>query len=135
MTDFNKPIKIDKSQARQVERLIPYFEGVARQQNLTERNEKNDIMISAVFFEPGARNRPHIHEHNQVLQVLYGTAVVVIEDTKHIVSAGEVITIPGGAWHWHGATHDAEMCHISTVRSGAISFDVEERNWASDHPK
>mgnify|MGYP001557865120 CR=1 FL=1 len=85
----------------------------------------------AVFFEPGARTRPHIHEAtSQVLQVVSGRCVIVIEDDRQVVEAGNFIAVPPGTWHWHGATKDGTMCHLSIKLPGRPNWNVPLRNWA-----
>ena len=49
------------------------------------------------------------------------------------VTVGDVITVPAGAWHWHGATRSSSMCHIAIKRPGATNWKVEEKNWASGY--
>ncbi len=121
-----KPVKIDRSQASRVEAGV---EGEAYLQRLVGANQHSEVEVLAVFFSAGARTRPHTHEHDQVLQVLSGTAVVGTETERHFLAPGEVIHIPAGAWHWHGATPEAAMCHIATQRPGFMNMDVDERDW------
>lgn len=41
----------------------------------------------------------------------------------HIVKAGDVITSPAGAWHWHGALPSEPMSHV-TVEDPGLDLDV-----------
>lgn len=107
------------------------FEGQVRVHKLVSAPDDLDIEFQAVFFAPRSRTRPHIHERDQILHVIEGRAIVATETETRIVSAGEVVTFPGGVWHWHGATADGPMCHISIKRPGASRFDVPEHNWAT----
>ncbi len=87
--------------------------------------------LVAVFFDAGARTRPHVHESTQVLQVVFGRCLVVTEAERRIVETGEYAVVPWGLWHWHGATTDRPMCHISIKLPGRTDWKVPERDWAA----
>jgi quercetin dioxygenase-like cupin family protein len=123
-----KPIKIDQTQAPRVQE---HFEGEVHLQRLASAEEGSEVEVLAVFFSAGARNRPHTHEHDQILHVLFGTAVVATETERSFLSSGELIRIPAQTWHWHGATPEAPMCHLAIQRPGWINWEVEERDWAT----
>jgi quercetin dioxygenase-like cupin family protein len=38
-------------------------------------------------------------------------------------------------WHWHGATPDSPMTHVTVQLTGpdSVNWDVEERDWARDY--
>jgi len=86
-----------------------------------------------VYFSAGGRTIPHIHEQDQVLQIIEGQGIVATETEKSVVSAGDVVTIPAGTWHWHGATRDQAMAHISIMKRGKTNWTVEEKNWAAGY--
>jgi quercetin dioxygenase-like cupin family protein len=123
-----KPLKITQSQANRVE---ANFDGEAHLQRLVSADQGSEIEVLAVFFSPGARNRPHTHEHDQILHILSGTAVVAMETARALLSPGELIRIPAQTWHWHGATSEGPMCHLAIQRPGFINWEVEERDWAT----
>ena len=123
-----EPNRIDQARATRVEE---HFEGEVHLQRLVSAEEGSEVEVLAVFFSPGARNRPHTHEHDQILHVLSGTAVVATETGRVLLSAGELIRIPAQTWHWHGATTDAPMCHLAIQRPGWMNFEVGERDWAT----
>lgn len=67
-----------------------------------------------VSFEAGARTAWHTHPAGQTLIVTSGTGRVQfwggpIQDIK----PGDVVTIPPGQKHWHGASPGSPMTHIS----------------------
>jgi hypothetical protein len=76
----------------------------------------------AVYFGAGARTVPHQHQIGQHLVFVEGVGVVADEDGVHVVRAGDVVSNPPGAWHWHGATTGAAATHV-TVSAG-MSLDV-----------
>jgi quercetin dioxygenase-like cupin family protein len=67
-----------------------------------------------VTFEPGARSAWHTHPVGQILIVTAGVGHVQrwggpIEEIR----PGDVIWIPPGVKHWHGATASTGMTHIA----------------------
>lgn len=86
--------------------------------------------LIAVFFDAGARTIPHIHAEDQVLYFVEGEGTVTTEHERGVVRAGEIAVIPGGSWHWHGATKTTATCHISIKAVGPTNWDVPKKNWA-----
>ena len=71
-----------------------------------------------VTFEPGARTAWHTHPLGQTLIVTSGTGRVqfwggAIQEIK----PGDVVWIPPGQKHWHGAAPATPMTHISVQES------------------
>ena len=67
-----------------------------------------------VTFEPGARTAWHTHPLGQTLIVVSGCGWVQREgDPKEEVRPGDVVWIPAGEKHWHGATATTAMTHIA----------------------
>lgn len=131
-----KPIKIDKTQPEPDALHTPYkggdtdFDGDVTLKRLVWVGDSPDVELLAVWFSAGARTRPHIHDADQVLHVLEGTCAYGDENGVILVQAGEIITVPAGVWHWHGATPQEPMMHISIRKMGnSTNWDVEEKNW------
>ena len=77
----------------------------------------NNAMRSSggsVTFAPGARSNWHVHPVGQVLLVTEGAGRTQ-EWGKPVqeVKAGDIIICPVGVKHWHGASPDSPMTHIS----------------------
>ncbi len=75
------------------------------------------LSLANVTFEPGCRNNYHIHKADkrggQILIVTAGEGWYV-DDTHSVeLFAGDVITIPPGVRHWHGAKSDSWFSHIA----------------------
>ncbi|HVV43366.1 MAG TPA: cupin domain-containing protein [Nitrobacter sp.] len=74
-----------------------------------------------VNFAPGARTVWHTHPAGQMLIVTAGQGWVQ-EDGKErrVINPGDVVWIPAGVKHWHGATATSPMTHIalSYVKDG-----------------
>lgn len=67
-----------------------------------------------VTFEPGARTAWHTHPLGQTLIVTAGSGRVQqwgspVQDIR----PGNVVTIPPGVKHWHGASVTTAMSHIA----------------------
>lgn len=88
-----------------------YFTGKSYLNPLSQ----TDISASNVTFEPSARNNWHIHnKKGQTLFVISGTGYYQ-EWGKEAqkLKAGDVVNIPAGVKHWHGATKDSWFTHIA----------------------
>ena len=128
-----KLTRIDRSQAQPDTTRKGYFDGEVKTLQLVGSTESNEIELLAVYFSSGARTIPHIHEQDQVLQIIEGQGIVATETEKLMVSEGDVVTVPAGIWHWHGATRNTAMCHISIKRTGPSNWKVELKNWESGY--
>lgn len=67
-----------------------------------------------VTFEPGARTAWHAHPLGQTLIVTAGTGWVqqwggAVQEMRE----GDVVRIPPGVKHWHGATATTAVTHIA----------------------
>jgi quercetin dioxygenase-like cupin family protein len=122
--------KVDRTQAMPDPTVAQWFAGDVRFQPLVRGR---DVELLAVFFAAGARTRPHIHHDDQVLYFVEGRGVVATESELTHTSAGDVVAVPAGTWHWHGAAQDATACHISIKRPGSTNWEVEEKNWANGY--
>ncbi|MEZ2697401.1 cupin domain-containing protein, partial [Hafnia alvei] len=71
-----------------------------------------------VTFEPGARTAWHTHPLGQTLIVTQGRGWVQ-ELGKEIqeINSGDMVWIPAGVKHWHGATSETAMTHIAIAES------------------
>ncbi len=84
----------------------------------------NEVDVNAVYFEPGGRNQPHTHTCDQILLYLEGTGVVAIGGGEdQVIQSGEVVLLPGGVPHMHGATADGPAMHLSIMRDADVDFD------------
>src|SRR5205823_11663024 len=120
--------RIDRSQAKADTVRKSNFAGEVKAQQIVGPQNSSEVELLAVYFSTGARTIPHIHEQDQVLQIIEGQGIVATETEKLLVSIGDVITIPAGSWHWHGATRNTAMCHISMKRPGPTNWEVEQKN-------
>ncbi|MEJ8572080.1 (R)-mandelonitrile lyase [Microbaculum marinum] len=76
------------------------------------------LTSTAVTFEPGARTAWHTHPLGQTLFVTAGSGrVQTWEGPIQEIRAGDVVWIPPGEKHWHGAGPDTLMAHIAMQES------------------
>jgi len=90
------------------------FTGSVQVERLFEAVDPSHASGGAVTFGPGARTAWHSHPRGQVLIITEGSGRVQrwgdpIEDVR----AGDVVRIPAGQKHWHGASPHAAMTHIA----------------------
>ena len=85
-----------------------------------------DYNVNIIAFSKGTRTRFHTHESEQVLIVTSGVGIVATETEEHRVTTGDVILVPAGETHRHGATLDSEFAHISLTRTGSETRIVGE---------
>lgn len=107
------------------------FAGDVRIQAINRPDDAKEIEMLVVRFPAGGRTRPHTHEIDQTLHVIEGEGVVATETERILVKPGDVVTIPADTWHWHGATPDSPMIHISIKPLGATHWGAPEKNWAN----
>src|SRR5438552_18704784 len=124
-------LKPDRSKAGPPDRP-EYFSGTVRLHNLRRPDAPGTAELIGVFFDRGARTIPHIHEADQVLYFVEGEGIVATERERRVLRAGEIAVIPGGTWHWQGATGASGMCHLSIKPVGPSNWTVATTNWADD---
>jgi 4-carboxymuconolactone decarboxylase len=71
---------------------------------------------ASVTFEAGARTDWHSHALGQTLIVTEGKGLIQRwGDPVEVIRLGDVVWIPPGQKHWHGAAPDSAMTHIAIV--------------------
>ena len=91
-----------------------WFTGVVRIDPLHQSSEPARVGCAYVTFEPGARTAWHTHPLGQTLVVTAGCGRVQrrggpVEESR----PGDVVSIPPGEKHWHGAAPTTAMTHIA----------------------
>ena len=125
----NAPAAETGREAHQKEMIFPigapndayarYFSG----QSYLAPISSSQVSIANVTFEPGCRNNWHIHHADQGGgQILIGVAGrgFYQEWGKEPVEIlpGDVINIPTGVKHWHGAAPDSWFSHLAVEVPG-----------------
>jgi len=117
-----KVIKISEVKKEPVS--SPLFTGpeVTRQ----ELSDSREFTMAVVNFGKGVRNKFHTHDSEQILIVTSGHGFIVTEQEKKEIAPGDVVIIPAGEKHWHGATEGSEFSHIFVYRSGSQATQLEK---------
>src|SRR6185369_6319523 len=123
------------TQSTETQRLVITRNGSRAMERGPEANFTGDVRIERLFdavdsshasggfvtFAPGARTAWHSHPAGQILIVTTGTGRVQVWGQQvEEIRAGDVVRIPAGVKHWHGASPGASMTHlgITEVRDG-----------------
>jgi 4-carboxymuconolactone decarboxylase len=99
------------------------FTGAVRVEMLFDAVAPSHASGGSVTFEPGARTAWHAHPQGQILIVTAGTGrVQTWGGPMEEIRAGDVVRIPAGQKHWHGASPQASMTHtaITEHRDGTV---------------
>jgi 4-carboxymuconolactone decarboxylase len=109
-----KIIRIGSQPSRQAP--SEHFTGSVRVVPLFQAHAPGRASGSLVTFEPGARTAWHSHALGQILIVTAGTGRVQRwGDPVEEIREGDVVWIPPGQKHWHGAAPGSSMAHIAIV--------------------
>lgn len=103
---------------------VPGWTGgtVARnRQNIIADGDSANYKCSVVNFDRGATTGWHIHDCDQILVVTSGEGTVATEQEERPIRVGDVVHIKAGEKHWHGATADSSMSHITVTAAGSQS--------------
>ena len=91
-----------------------WFTGTVRIDPLFQANAPARATAASVTFEPGARTAWHTHPLGQTLIVTGGVGRVQREGGPiEEIRPGDVVWIPPGEKHWHGASPTNFMKHIA----------------------
>jgi 4-carboxymuconolactone decarboxylase len=103
-----------------------YFIGSVTVDQRFQRPDPARVGGGIVTFEAGARTAWHTHPLGQTLIVTSGTGWVQREGGPvEEIRPGDVIWIPPGVRHWHGATATTAMSHVAI----AEALDGKSVDW------
>jgi 4-carboxymuconolactone decarboxylase len=109
-----------------------FFTGSVRIDPLFQRNDPSHTSAAYVTFEPGARSAWHTHPLGQTLIVTAGTGWVQRwGDQAQEIRPGDVVWIPPGQKHWHGASPTTGMTHLA-IQGAVNETNVEWMEKVSD---
>ena len=94
-------------------------------QGILDPDDSNNFNFGIVSFDAGSRNKFHIHSGDQILIITEGTGKVATDDETITVTEGDVVVIPAGENHWHGAPDDTSMAHITITVKGSETTQTE----------
>jgi quercetin dioxygenase-like cupin family protein len=91
-----------------------WFIGTVRIDRLVDASDPARVAGARVTFEPGARTAWHTHPLGQTLIVTAGVGRAQRwEGPIEEIRSGDVVWIPPGEKHWHGAAPATAMTHIA----------------------
>jgi len=101
------------------------FAGTAWLQMLVKSDSTYNTSVGNVTFEPKARTNWHKHPGGQILLVTEGKGFYQERDRPaQLIQKGDIVKIPPGIEHWHGAAPDSGLTHIAmslnTDKGGAV---------------
>jgi len=114
-----KAIVVTRSEA-QASRQGPAdnFTGSVRVDQQFQASAPGRVFGARVTFEPGARTAWHSHPLGQTLIVTSGVGRVQRwGDAVDEIRPGDIVWIPAGQKHWHGASPTMPMSHIAIVEA------------------
>ncbi|MBN6151508.1 cupin domain-containing protein [Xanthomonas sp. AmX2] len=114
-----KPIKVTRAGASaSAKGPSDYFTGGVRIDAPFQADAPARVGGATVSFEPGARTAWHTHPLGQTLIVTAGVGRVQEwgKPAKEL-RPGDIVWIPPGVKHWHGATAQVAMTHIAIAES------------------
>ena len=103
----------------------PVIIGNVANQELVGEVDAANLRVTSVTFLDGARNLPHRHSCDQVLIVTAGRGFLATEYETRDITNGDVVVIPAGELHWHGALPGESMTHLSIVTPHETEFASE----------
>ncbi len=94
-------------------------------QAILEADDSSDFTFGIRIFEAGARTKFHKHTGDQILIITEGTGSVGTDNETLTVVEGDVILIPAGENHFHGAPDATSMGHITIQKQGSTTEQTE----------
>ncbi|UQV44260.1 cupin domain-containing protein [Janthinobacterium lividum] len=95
-----------------------YFTGAVDVDAMFQRPSPARVGGAIVSFAPGARTAWHTHPLGQTLIVTQGHGWVQHwQGPLQALAVGDVVWIPPGVKHWHGATATSAMQHVAIAEA------------------
>jgi quercetin dioxygenase-like cupin family protein len=89
-------------------------------QTIIESGGSPNYNCSVVNFSQGCTTGWHVHDCDQILVVVSGSGMAAVEgQAPQPINVGDVVHIKAGERHWHGATAESPMGHITITAVGS----------------
>jgi len=110
------------------------FAGDFVMRKLTEESNSEEE-IYYVEFKKGCKTRPHVHMSEQTLFVIEGSGTVVFVEKMDLnesdasaglarkeyeLNEGDIVRVPAGVVHWHGALEGKDFAHLAIRKKTTI---------------
>ena len=83
--------------------------------------QSDNFRCNVVNFRVGATIGWHVHDCDQILVVTSGRGIAATESEEREITNGDIVHIKAGERHWHGATANSPMSHITVTTVGSKS--------------
>ena len=93
----------------------PIFVGTVHRRSLIDELTSPEVTVTLVRFTNGGRTRRHTHTADQILYITEGHGIVASDEHEHRVRVGDIVHVPKGELHWHGAVTGEDMAHLSIL--------------------
>jgi len=114
---------IKKAQSHKI--AHPIFTGPDVEMQFLAPKSKQ-LVVNNVHFSKGVRCKWHKHDQEQIIIVTGGKGIVALENEERIVEEGDVIFIPTGVKHWHGAGDESDFWQLYVTVSGELVTVLED---------
>lgn len=91
-------------------------------QAIIGEGQSENFRCNVVNFRVGATTGWHVHDCDQILVVTAGKGKVATEKEEREIAVGDIVHIKAGERHWHGATANSAMSHITVTVPGSKSM-------------
>ena len=106
---------VRKGDSEETPANAPIFMGTVHSRPLVTRGDSEAVTVTLVRFSAGGRTRRHTHTADQSLYITEGQGIVASESQEHHVTVGDIVHVPAGEVHWHGAEPGGNMAHLSIL--------------------
>jgi 4-carboxymuconolactone decarboxylase len=114
------------AEVEEEEAVSPLFTGTVTRQNLVPLEQVQNVNCAVVNFPRGIRNKFHTHTSDQILVITSGIGIVATETEQVEASVGDVVHIPAGEKHWHGARKESPVSHIAIMLKDSVTNQLED---------
>jgi quercetin dioxygenase-like cupin family protein len=106
--------------------VSPIFTGPVTMQTIIGADLSKRFLIRNVNFGRGIRNKFHSHNIEQVLIVTEGKGIVATDKEEISVVPGDIIFVPAGEKHWHGAANGSTFSHLYVMSPESKTIQLED---------
>lgn len=113
-----------------------YFTGKSYLNALIVPDKSNTINVTNVTFEPSCINHWHKHTTEQILLVIEGIGwYQEWGKPAQLLQKGDVVVVPIGVKHWHGATAQSWFAHLAIMDVQKAKTEWKEPVSQKDYDK
>ena len=103
----------------------PIFRGEVRPATVFEQPETETMKVLEVTFRDGGRTVWHTHSSDQVLYATQGLGYVEDETERLELRTGDLVLIPRGTRHRHGAQEGSDLTHLAFATAGETTIEED----------